>query len=53
MKQVYILILTLFFIFQSYKYILFLYYDFIILKIIDALIKIKYSSYKLWYIWWA
>ena len=51
MKQLYILILNLFFIyFKVYKYILFLYYAFIILKIIDALIKIKYSSYKLWYI---
>ena len=50
MKQLYILILNLFF-YRSkvYKYILFLYYQFIILKISDALIKIKYSSYKLWY----
>ena len=50
MKQLYILILNLFLSFKVYKYILFLYYAFIILKIIDALIKIKYSSYKLWYI---
>ena len=42
MKQLFILILNLFFLsFKVYKYILFLYYAFIILKIIDALIKIK------------
>ena len=53
MKQLYILILNLFFLsFKVYKYNLFSYYAFIILKIIDALIKIKYSSYKLWYIGW-
>ena len=41
MKQLYILILNLFLSFKVYKYILFLYYAFIILKIIDALIKIN------------
>ena len=51
MKQLYILILNLFFYLSKFINILyFLYYAFIILKIIDALIKIKYSSYKLWYI---
>ena len=50
MKQLYIFLRFIFLSFKVYKYILFLYYAFTILKIIDALIKIKYSSYKLCYI---
>ena len=51
MKKLYILILNLFFYLSKFINIFyFLYYAFIILKIIDALNKIKYSSYKLWYI---
>ena len=41
MKQLYILILNLFLPFKVYKYILFLYYALIILKIIDMLIRLN------------
>ena len=50
MKQLYILILNLFFYLSKFINIFIFILCFIILKIIDALIKIKYSSYKLWYI---
>ena len=49
MMHIYILILNLLLSFKVYNifYFILCFYN---IKIIDALIKIKYSSYKLWYI---